>query len=50
MSGGKRRCKSSRDLRDCDLIALAKYSMAPAAALVAEGSGQPVLATARSRS
>ena len=29
---------ASRDLRDCDLIALAQYSMAPAAALVAEAS------------
>jgi len=37
--------EASRDLRDCDLIALAQYSMAPAAALVAEASGRPVLAT-----
>jgi hypothetical protein len=37
--------KASRDLRDCDLIALAQYSMAPAAALVAEASGRPVLTT-----
>jgi Asp/Glu/hydantoin racemase len=36
---------ASRDLRDCDLIALAQYSMAPAAALVAEASGRPVLTT-----
>ena len=36
---------ASRDLRDCDLIALAQYSMAPAAALVAEASGLPVLTT-----
>jgi len=37
--------KASRDLRDCDLIALAQYSMAPAASLVAEASGLPVLTT-----
>src|SRR4051812_31828284 len=37
--------QASRDLRDCDLIALAQYSMAPAAALVAEVSGLPVLTT-----
>ncbi len=37
--------EASRDLRDCDLIALAQYSMAPAAALVAEASGRPVLTT-----
>jgi len=37
--------QASRDLRDCDLIALAQYSMAPAAALVAEASGLPVLTT-----
>jgi hypothetical protein len=37
--------EASRDLRDCDLIALAQYSMAPAAALVAEISGRPVLTT-----
>jgi Asp/Glu/Hydantoin racemase len=37
--------EASRDLRDCDLIALAQYSMAPAAALVAEVSGRPVLTT-----
>ena len=36
---------ASRDLRDCDLIALAQYSMAPAASLVAEASGRPVLTT-----
>jgi len=35
--------QASRDLRDCDLIALAQYSMAPAAALVAEASGRPVV-------
>jgi hypothetical protein len=37
--------EASRDLRDCDLIALAQYSMAPAAALVAEASGRPALTT-----
>ena len=37
--------EASRDLRDCDLIALAQYSMSPAAALVAEASGKPVLTT-----
>jgi Asp/Glu/hydantoin racemase len=35
--------QASRDLRDCDLIALAQYSMAPAASLVAQASGLPVL-------
>jgi hypothetical protein len=40
--------QASRDLRDCDLIALAQYSMAPAAALVAEASGRPVLTTPES--
>ena len=37
--------EASKELRDCDLIALAQYSMAPAAALVAEASGRPVLTT-----
>jgi len=37
--------EASRELSDCDLIALAQYSMAPAAALVAEASGRPVLTT-----
>lgn len=37
--------KASRDLRDCDLIALAQYSMAPAAALVEQTSNLPVLTT-----
>jgi hypothetical protein len=37
--------EASRDLRHCDLIALAQYSMAPAAALVAEVSGLPVVTT-----
>ena len=37
--------QASRDLRDCDLIALAQYSMAPAASQVASASGRPVLTT-----
>jgi hypothetical protein len=37
--------EASRELRDFDLIALAQYSMAPAAALVADASGRPALAT-----
>jgi hypothetical protein len=37
--------EASKGLRDCDLIALAQYSMAPAAALVAEASGRPVVTT-----
>jgi hypothetical protein len=37
--------EASKDLRHCDLIALAQYSMAPAAALVAEASGRPVVTT-----
>jgi Asp/Glu/hydantoin racemase len=37
--------EASKDLRDCDLIALAQYSMAPAAPLVASASGRPVLTT-----
>jgi hypothetical protein len=37
--------EASRELHGCDLIALAQYSMAPAAALVAEASGRPVLTT-----
>lgn len=36
---------ASRDLRDCDLIALAQYSMAPAAERVAEVTGREVLTT-----
>src|SRR5215469_16048249 len=35
--------EASKDLRNCDVIALAQYSMAPAAALVAEATGKPVL-------
>jgi Asp/Glu/hydantoin racemase len=37
--------EASRDLRDCDLIALAQYSMAPAAEQVADASGRPVVTT-----
>jgi Asp/Glu/Hydantoin racemase len=37
--------EASKDLRDCDLIALAQYSMAPAAELVARVSGRPVVTT-----
>ena len=37
--------EASKDLRHCDLIALAQYSMAPAAEMVAEASGRPVVTT-----
>ncbi len=37
--------EASQDLRDCDVIALAQYSMAPAARLVADATGRPVLTT-----
>jgi Asp/Glu/hydantoin racemase len=37
--------EASKDLRDCDLIALAQYSMAPAAEQVATATGRPVLTT-----
>src|SRR5256885_11152214 len=37
--------EAARDLRDCDLIALAQYSMAPTAARVADATGRPVLTT-----
>lgn len=37
--------EASRELRDCDLIALAQYSMAPAAERVAEVTGREVLTT-----
>jgi aspartate/glutamate racemase len=40
--------EAAKDLRGCDLIALAQYSMAPAAALVAEASGLPVVTTPNS--
>ncbi|MEH2586533.1 arylsulfatase [Bradyrhizobium sp. AZCC 1721] len=37
--------EASRSLGDCDLIALAQYSLAPAADAVAEATGRPVLTT-----
>ncbi len=37
--------EASKDLRDCDLIALAQYSLAPVAAMVAEATGRPILTT-----
>ncbi len=37
--------EAARELADCDVIALAQYSMAPAAALVAGATGRPVLTT-----
>jgi hypothetical protein len=37
--------EASKDLRDCDLIALAQYSMAPTASLVEIASGRPVVTT-----
>jgi Asp/Glu/hydantoin racemase len=37
--------EASKDLRGCDVVALAQYSMAPAAARVAEATGRPVLTT-----
>jgi len=37
--------EASKDLRGCDVVALAQYSMAPAAALVADATGRPVLTT-----
>lgn len=37
--------EASKDLRDCDVIALAQYSMAPAAEQVARVTGRPVLTT-----
>jgi len=36
---------ASTELRDCDVIALAQYSMAPAAAMVADATARPVLTT-----
>jgi Asp/Glu/hydantoin racemase len=36
---------AAKDLRGCDVIALAQYSMAPTAAQVAEATGRPVLTT-----
>ena len=37
--------QAAADLRHCDVIALAQYSMAPAAGLVSEATGRPVLTT-----
>ncbi len=37
--------EASRDLRDCDLIALAQSSMAPTAEQVAAATGRPVVTT-----
>src|SRR5512138_3356447 len=37
--------EASKELRDCDVIALAQYSMAPAADQVAQATGRPVLTT-----
>ena len=37
--------EASKELRGCDLIALAQYSMAPAAEQVAAATGRPVLTT-----
>src|SRR6185437_6426154 len=37
--------EAAKDLRDCDVIALAQYSMAPAAARVADMTGRCVLTT-----
>ncbi|MBO4223081.1 aspartate/glutamate racemase family protein [Bradyrhizobium neotropicale] len=37
--------EASKDLRDCDVIALAQYSMAPAASAVEQASGRPVFTT-----
>ncbi|MDA9509531.1 arylsulfatase [Bradyrhizobium sp. CCBAU 11386] len=36
---------ASRDLRDCDVIALAQFSIAATAPLVAEATGRPVVTT-----
>lgn len=37
--------EASKDLRDCDVIALAQFSIAATAPLVAEASGRPVVTT-----
>jgi Asp/Glu/hydantoin racemase len=37
--------EASEDLRGCDVIALAQFSMAPAASMVAEATGRPILTT-----
>jgi hypothetical protein len=37
--------EASKDLRDCDIIALAQFSIAATAPLVAEATGRPVVTT-----
>ncbi|KJC54327.1 arylsulfatase [Bradyrhizobium sp. LTSP849] len=37
--------EASKDLRDCDVIALAQFSIAATASLVAEATGRPVVTT-----
>ena len=37
--------EASKDLRDCDVIALAQFSIAATAPLVAEATGRPVVTT-----
>jgi Asp/Glu/hydantoin racemase len=37
--------EASKDLRDCDVVALAQYSMAPAASAVEQATRRPVLTT-----
>ncbi|MEY9183293.1 Asp/Glu/hydantoin racemase [Bradyrhizobium sp. USDA 326] len=37
--------EASRDLRDCDVIALAQFSIAATAPLVAEATGRPIVTT-----
>ena len=40
--------EASRDLRDCDVVALTQFSIAAAAPLVAEATGRPVVTTPES--
>jgi hypothetical protein len=37
--------EASRDLRDCDVIALAQFSIASTAPMVADATGKPVVTT-----
>jgi hypothetical protein len=37
--------EASKDLRDCDVIALAQFSIAATAPLVSEATGRPVVTT-----
>jgi hypothetical protein len=37
--------EASKDLRDCDVVALAQFSIAATAPLVAEATGRPVVTT-----